>query len=158
MIINPIIPIWLMGIICIIFLFIKRKNRNGYIRQIIIIILIFIINTRIMIKSSDVPNIDSNLNILFVIDNTMSMLAEDYNGNNRRIDAVKSDCKYIIENLSGANFSVIAFDNSARTVTPYTSDVGISQEAIKSLNGQTKLYRAWNYIKYSFRYYERIIR
>ena len=39
MIVNPIIPIWLMAIICVALLIVKRKGIWPYIRQIIIIAL-----------------------------------------------------------------------------------------------------------------------
>ena len=49
MIVSPIIPIWLMGIICVILIILKSKNWKTFIRQIIIVILLFLINLRIMI-------------------------------------------------------------------------------------------------------------
>ena len=47
MTINPIIPLWLMGIICIVLLFFKRKGIFNYVRQIVIVALLFLINMRI---------------------------------------------------------------------------------------------------------------
>ena len=34
------------------------------------------------------------------------MLAEDYDGHDRRIDAAKEDCKTIMKEFAGASFSV----------------------------------------------------
>lgn len=140
MIINPIIPIWLMGIICVTLLFLKRKGKFNYIRQILFIVLLFVINLRIMVLGNDASNISNNVDILFVIDNTISMLAEDYNGNDRRIDAVKEDCKYIMEQFPGASFSVVSFDNSVKKMMPFTVDNGMALQAIEVLNGQTEYY------------------
>ena len=39
--IDPIIPIWLMLILCVGMAFLKRRKRSAYIRQIAAIILIF---------------------------------------------------------------------------------------------------------------------
>ena len=105
MIINPIIPIWLMGIICVVCLVFKRKGIFNYIRQIIIIVLLFVVNLRIMVPKDDATNITCDIDVLFVVDNTISMLAEDYDGDGRRMDAVKADCQYIMEQFSGASFS-----------------------------------------------------
>ena len=79
MIVNPIIPIWLMAIICVALLIVKRKGIRPYIRQIIIIALLFVINLRIMIATDDVKieTQDIDANILFVIDNTICMVAVD---------------------------------------------------------------------------------
>lgn len=128
--IFPIIPIWIMTIICLILLFICTKGKRKII-QILMIILIFIINLRIMIPSNNSKVLANNLDVLFVIDNTISMNAEDYGSNNKeRLYAVKKDCNYIIKRLSGARFSLITFDNNARIVTPYTKDINITMESI----------------------------
>ena len=113
MIINPIIPIWLMAIICIVLLIFKRKGWMGYIRQILIILLLFAINMRVMVKDVEVPVLLPKVDVLFVVDNSISMLAEDYGlSNGRRLDAVKKDCEYIMEKLpvaSSARIPLLAF-------------------------------------------------
>lgn len=133
MIISPIIPIWIMIIICIILIIMKSKNKSTFIRQIIIIVLIFVINLRIKIPSSEVQVMSNNLDVLFVIDSTISMMAEDYNGNEKRLEAVKKDCEYIVENLYGARFSVISFNNDAQILIPYTKDGNMAIEAISTI-------------------------
>ena len=140
MIINPIIPVWLMGILCVILLFFKRKGTIHFIRQIIIVILLFVINLRIMIGNGNAETVTLDTDVLFVVDNTISMLAEDYDGDQRRIDAVRADCRYIMEQLPGASFSVLSFGNTARTLLPYTIDTNTVASALDSLNGQTTLY------------------
>ena len=136
MIINPIIPIWLMVIVCILFLCVKRKGKASYIRQILIVILLFVINMRIMVRGGDVPTMMPNVDIVFVVDNTLSILAEDYGDNNgRRIDAIKEDCKFITEQFPGASFSVIAFGNNVQQMIPYTTDATMTVETIGTLHG-----------------------
>ena len=141
MIINPIIPIWAMTIICIIFLVLKRRGIFNYVRQIIAVVLIFVINLRLTIPSGfEQQGISLDIDVLFVIDNTISMLAEDYNGNERRLDAVKEDCRYIVENFKGASFSVVTFDNEVLLRTPYTVDTNMTIQTINMLKSQGKLY------------------
>lgn len=136
----PIIPIWIMTIICLILLFICIKGRRKTI-QILIIVLIFIINLRIMIPTNNSRVLANNLDVLFVIDNTISMTAEDYGNNNKeRLYAVKKDCNYIIKRLSGARFSLITFDNNARIATPYTKDINLAMEAIDVIEPINELY------------------
>lgn len=115
MIVNPIIPIWIMALICIAIVLINIKNgKYNIIKQIIISILIFMINLRIMVPYKGNENqITNELDVLFVIDNTISMVAEDYNQNMKRIEGVKKDCNYIIDNIPGAKFSVISFNNTS---------------------------------------------
>ena len=140
MTINPIIPLWLMGIICIAALFFKRKGVFNYVRQIIIILLIFVINMRIMIPSNDITQMSSNIDVTFVIDNTISMLAEDYDGDGIRLDAAKKDCKYIMEEFAGASFSLVVFDNEVYKKVPFTIDNNMVQQGIDVLYGQTLYY------------------
>lgn len=143
MIVYPIIPIWIMGLICIgliTLIVVKGRKKWGLLRQILIVILLFCINIRIMIKSPNAQVASNNLDVLFVIDNTLSMLAEDYNGNNRRIDAVRSDCKYIMDELAGARFSIITFNNSAQVLVPYTRDINIANESLEILKTMDTFY------------------
>ena len=127
----PIIPIWLMLIITLIMItYILIRYRFDYIK-IGIIILLFIINMRIMIPKSKMNTEKNNLDVLFVIDSTISMVAEDYNGTNPRLDGVKKDLKKIIEEFSGARFSVITFNNSAKIMAPYTRDINLAYEAVE---------------------------
>ncbi len=139
----PIIPLWLMLIIClllIVFLFWKEKEIKKKKKQVLIIILLFIINMRIMFPSKGAINLTNNLDVLFVIDNTLSMVADDYQHNKTRMDGVKEDCKYIIDELAGARFSVIVFNNSSQIMIPYTKDANIVQESIDIIHPLDELY------------------
>ncbi|MGN0396370.1 MAG: VWA domain-containing protein, partial [Coprococcus sp.] len=134
MIINPIIPIWLMVIICVAMLFLKRKGIVPYIRQIIIVILVFIINLRIMVPDSNAKGKTQQLDayVLFVIDDTISMLARDYDGDTERLTAVKEDCSYIIDELYGAKFSVITYHNTANLKSPFTDNADYAKNVVNS--------------------------
>ena len=138
--INPILPIWLMSILCVLMLCMKRKGVWNYIRQILIVVLLFALNLRIMVFSHEVEKRELDLDVLFVVDNSMSMLAEDFDGDGRRIDAVRDDCQYIMDKLPGARFSVVSFGNYAYRLTPYTSDITALKTALSSLEGQTQYY------------------
>lgn len=140
MTIKPIIPLWLMGIICIVLLVFKRKGIFNYVRQIVIVALLFLINMRIMVPSDDISNMTSNIDIVFVVDNTISMLAEDYNGEGIRLDAVKEDCKYIMQEFAGASFALAVFDNEIKKKVPYTIDSNMVSKSIELLYGQTLYY------------------
>ncbi len=155
MIVNPIIPIWLMTIICIfliIYIIYGRqlreklgkkqhkiyKNDKKYIiniiTKLIIVILLFIINLRFMLPNGELPIMNSDLSVLFVIDTSVSMRALDYNGNNERLEGVINDCCNIVDELSGCKFSIITFDNEAKRVIPFTTDSDMVQAELKSIN------------------------
>ena len=88
---EPIIPIWLMVIICIGLLAIKRKGIAPYIRQVLMVLLLFAINLRPMYISDEVKVMRQKLNCycIIVIDDTLSMMAEDYNGGSPRMEALR---------------------------------------------------------------------
>jgi len=80
----------------------------------------------------------TDIDVLFVIDNTLSMRAEDYNGSIPRMTAVKNDCEHIIANLPGAKYSVIKFENSSTIMIPFTNDANKAIQSIKSLSELSK--------------------
>lgn len=142
MITNPIIPIWLMVIICIGLLLLKRKGNIPYIRQIIIVVLIFVINLRIMVPDDNAKGkaqqVDAN--VVFVIDDTISMLARDYDGDTERLTAVKEDCSHIIDELYGAKFSIITYHNRANLLSPFTDDADYAKSVIKAISPLEEFY------------------
>ncbi len=124
MITNPIIPIWLMAIICVAMLCFKRKGVWAFIRQIIIVCLLFAINLRIMLPGEveELGEQDLDLYVLFVVDDTISMVARDYQGNQERLVGVKNDIQYIVDKLVGAKFGVMSFHNTVNQLSPFTNN------------------------------------
>lgn len=146
MTINPIIPVWLMLILCACMLLLKRKGTFAYVRQIIAVVLIFLINLRIMVPSGEVEVTTQNLStyVVFVVDDTISMLARDYDGSgseeNERLTAAKRDCQSIIDSLEGAKFSVITFNNDANLVCPFSDSYDYVSDVIDSIYPIDSLY------------------
>lgn len=142
--INPILPIWLVGTICVLLLFCKRKGFWPYIRQIILIALLFLLNLRFQIPKEGIPieNEQVDAYILFVIDDTISMVANDYDGEkySTRLEAAKSDCRYILDELQGAKSCVISFHNTAQTLTPITEDDNYTFGMINAIYPLSSLY------------------
>ena len=165
MIINPIIPIWLMSIICVILIIIilynkqlkgkisnfgkeKTSRQKQLLKQyvissaikILIVVLMFIINLRFMIPNGESSAISLDLSVLFVIDTSVSMRALDYEGNKERIEGVKNDCCYIVDELAGSKFSIITFGDKAQRVIPFTEDSDMVQAEIQSIQLENDFY------------------
>lgn len=140
--IDPIIPIWLMSILCVGMICLKKRSKIAYIRQIIAIVLVFLINLRIMVPSNNVSSSSQTLDtyVLFVVDDTISMLARDYDGDTERLTAVKKDCSDIIDELDGAKFAVISFNNNANLVSPFTNNSQYAKDVIGSLYPIEEMY------------------
>ena len=170
MIIKPIIPIWLMIILCGIMLAIvilnskvihinnsKKYEKNGekqtersknlikqyvinLIIKILIIILLFLINLRFMVPNGEVKKNNVDADVLFIVDKTVSMTALDYNGNNPRFDAAIEDCCYIVDELTGSRFSIITFGDTAQSLIPYTTDASMVKTQLKTIITEEKYY------------------
>ena len=140
----PIIPIWLMIIISIIYLIlvIKTKNKKKLIIRILIIIVLFIINLRFMIVDENGETYVSNLDIIMVIDNSISMVAEDYNGKNTRLSAVKEDLKYILDKIPSSSYSIITFDSKSYIRSPLTPDRDSIDSIIDTMDVKLSYYSA----------------
>lgn len=139
MIINPIIPLWLMIIISVALLVVVITNKKRIIIRVLMIILLFLTNLRFMLPNGKIEKITNNLNVLFVIDNSISMTAEDYGGRTR-LSALQEDCKYIISSLSGSSYALITFSNSSNIVMPFINDGDMIRNAIESIKTKNSLY------------------
>lgn len=98
-----------------------RTNILSAIRIIIICALAFMVLMRPSKEEKTHDVYLSNLDVMFVVDDTISMWAEDMNGGTRMKEAEK-DVKYIMDELAGANFALIKFDNYSQILSPYTQD------------------------------------
>jgi Ca-activated chloride channel family protein len=83
--------------------------------------LVFVIGLRPMKEDYNSEVRLGNLDVLFVVDTTISMWAED-DPKGVRMDSVRSDIRYITDELSGANFALITFDDKSTIRLPFTQD------------------------------------
>lgn len=166
MIINPVIPIWLMSIISIIAIILiiynsqlkdkilnklnnskrattnvdVKKNIISLIIKIAVVILLFIINLRFMVPNGESMAMTSDTSILFVIDTSVSMGALDYDGNKKRFEGVINDCCYIVDELSSCKFSIITFGDIAKKIIPFTYDTDMVQAELKAIQLEDENY------------------
>lgn len=142
MIFSPILPLWIvLPIIVVLFILVMIQNRGLKLGiRIAIIVILFIVNLRPMIPGGEVEVFNSNLDVIFVVDTTLSMDALDYNGNNTRLSAVKNDLTYIVDELAGSSFSVISYDLSSEINLPLTKDNDAVKVSINTLSVIDSLY------------------
>ena len=89
----------------------------------IIYVLAFIIGLRPVTVETSYEFAAKNLDVLFVIDSTISMWALDYNGRNSRMQGVRADVNYILNELAGSNFGLVTFDDTSHVLSPFTQDL-----------------------------------
>ncbi|SEQ70769.1 Ca-activated chloride channel family protein [Lachnospiraceae bacterium NE2001] len=144
MITKPIIPIviilplLLIVLVCYVVGTLRRSVKIRYkvlgiLRILVIVTLAFLVNLRIMDKKYDAKVEMKNLDVLFVVDTTISMWAEDGSGGKTRMDSVLKDTEYIIDSLSGSNFGLIRFDNRSQILAPFTQDHESVKDAFSTI-------------------------
>ena len=148
---NPVFPVPAVGIVLsvsfvllVVFMAMRARPVRDIVfsalRVFLIFLLAFVINLRIM-RPGDQAGIETrNLDVLFVLDTTISMWAQDYNGTNERMDGAKADCAYIMEKLAGANFGLIRFDNRGQILAPFTQDTRNVTDAFDTVRAPDRQY------------------
>lgn len=130
----------------------KRSNivwAASYLAMAVLLVFVYIYAVLPARNFSKGPDIKlkktSDLSVVFVIDNTISMLAEDMGQSPSSADEstpaffdmrqthAKDDLCKMIDELEGAQFSVISFNNDAMLLAPLSQDVNHVKNAVKSL-------------------------
>jgi Ca-activated chloride channel homolog len=82
----------------------------------------------------------SDANVLFVVDTTGSMAAEDYNAGEPRLAGVRHDIAALADEFPGAHFSLVTFNSRTRVIVPWTTDRGALDSATQLLRQEWTLY------------------
>lgn len=150
MITKPLIPLFIIIPLLVIilgatiFASVRKKvpaaEKIGTIARIsIVLVLVFLINMRFMKISYDQNVQMNNLDIMFVLDTTISMWADDgYSGS--RIDSAIKDAEYIMDKMDGSNFSLIRFDNRGQILSPFTQDSSNVRDAFITIKAPVYSY------------------
>ncbi len=117
----------------------RIKSTFALIRRAAILALSFIIALRPMKEEHGTDIRLSNTDVLFVLDTTLSMWADD-GPKSTRMKAAQEDIDEIMEGLPGANFALITFQNNSTVVAPFTQDVETIHRYVKTLKTPNKGY------------------
>ncbi|MDR1448008.1 MAG: VWA domain-containing protein [Candidatus Ancillula sp.] len=91
-------------------------------RRLVLVLCLILIALGPCISTKEKRTSLTNLDILFVVDKTGSMSAEDMEGSKTRLEVLKRDIEYLTYTLPPAKFSAIAFDQRASEQVPLTED------------------------------------
>jgi Ca-activated chloride channel family protein len=148
---RPIIPVGiLLLVIAALFgitsyLIIRNKLNTGekiasLSRMSVIYALILVIGLRPVILETRYEFATKNLDVLFIVDNTISMWAQDYNGKKERMTGVTRDVNYIIDELAGSNFGLVTFDDTAHVLAPFTQDLQYIRDLLDTFESPDSYY------------------
>ena len=140
---QPVIPIAvlaiLLGVFFIILLIGALRAHGSVLHKIVTIIAsallcisVVPVVARPMIRNKDVQYARPDLDVLFVLDTTMSMWAEDYHDDSRMSGAIET-MEYIMEEMNGSSFALITVGNKSEIKLPITQDAQSIDDAIKAI-------------------------
>ena len=117
-----------------------ERGRMSIVRIVAMVGLLVVIALDPAIDGGRVSAIRSEADVLFVVDTTGSMGAEDYDGEHTRLDGVRADIMALVDEFPGAHFALVTFDTTERIVVPWTTDVGALETAVSLLRQERTMY------------------
>jgi Ca-activated chloride channel family protein len=147
---QPMLPVWLIvafGVVVGGFalwrVVVERADRRmlwAWIRRAVVVLLLVLVVARPGVPGGSAQASVSELNVFFVVDTTSSSAAEDWNGDQPRLDGMRSDIESIAGDLAGARFSLITFDSTAVQRVPLTTDTSALVTAVKTMRQEVTYY------------------
>lgn len=104
--------------------------------------LLLLVALRPTVGSSPSQAAATDVDVLFLVDRSNSIAAEDYDGQRPRLDGVKADGTELVEAFAGAQFSLITFDSTAQVELPFTTDGAAMTTSLETLVHQNSNYGA----------------
>lgn len=86
------------------------------------ILVVFVMLLRPGIPGGSSQTLATDTDIVIVVDTTASIIAEDWDGDQPRLQGVRADVQSIVDEYPGARFSLISFDAAAQQRLPLTTD------------------------------------
>ena len=141
---QPVVPVAVLAILLVILFILlligALRNHGTVIYKTITIVMsallclsVVPIAARPMIRNKDIRYSRPNLDVLFVLDATMSMWAEDYHKDTRMNGAIET-IEYIMDEMEGSSFALVTFGDKSEVRMPITQDSQSIDDAIKAIH------------------------
>lgn len=117
-----------------------RWYRRLFWRRVAMIVLLAMVSLRPTVGSEAGRGQSTDVDVLIMVDRTLSMAAEDWNGQGQRMEGVRADTAELVKEYAGARLAVITFDSSARLETPWTTDGTAVQSLVDAMTTERKIY------------------
>ena len=129
MILRPLAPAWLVVLAALVLLAVvawlvvrRAGERRWWLLRGLMVLLATAIVLRPGVGEQPAEARTSDLEVLVVVDRTLSMSALDWDGGQPRLAGVRSDLRELTEGLPGARFSLVTSGRVVRQELPFTSD------------------------------------
>jgi Ca-activated chloride channel family protein len=127
---QPVLNVFLLALLCapvaalavIALTKAKGRDRALWAMRLVMLLACFVMFLRPGIPGGATETLATDTDIVLVVDTTASIVAEDWNGDEPRLDGVRADVQAIVDEYPGARFALITFDASADLRMPLTTD------------------------------------
>lgn len=130
MIFQPVLNVFLLVLLCapvaalavIALTRAKGRDKALWVMRLVMLLACFVMFLRPGIPGGATETLATDTDIVLVVDTTASIVAEDWDGDQPRLDGVRADVQAIVDEYPGARFALITFDASADLRMPLTTD------------------------------------
>lgn len=130
MIFQPVLNVFLLLLLCapvaaigvIALTKAQGRGRALWAMRLVMLLACFAMFLRPGIPGGATETLATDTDIVLVVDTTASIVAEDWNGDEPRLDGVRADVQRIVDEYPGARFALITFDATADLRMPMTTD------------------------------------
>ncbi|MGO2746628.1 MAG: vWA domain-containing protein [Microbacterium sp.] len=102
--------------------------------RLVMLLACFMMLLRPGIPGGATQTLATDTDIVIVLDTTASIVAEDWDGDQPRLDGVRADVQSIVDEYPGARFALITFDASAEQRLPLTTDTTALMSSLEILH------------------------
>lgn len=122
--VNPFWPAVLAGAAGVAGVLVWYRSASGRVlgRRLLIAVLVLVAGLRPGFGAGAGQGQVTSLDVVVMLDRSLSMVAEDYNGASPRMEGARADIRLLLERFPGARFSVVTFDYVGRLELPLTTD------------------------------------
>ncbi|MGM7679044.1 vWA domain-containing protein [Microbacterium sp. A94] len=102
--------------------------------RLVLLLACFAMLLRPGIPGGTTQTLATQTDIVIVVDTTASIVAEDWNGTEQRLEGVRADVQSIVDEYPGARFALITFDATSELRLPLTTDTTALMSSLEILH------------------------
>lgn len=114
--------------------------RRPALRRLAMAVLVLLVAVRPVVGTSSQKAMASDVDVLFLVDRTTSMAAEDWNGGQPRLRGVAHDIRKVAERYPGARFALVTFTDRGYVEMPLSTDATAVASLADSIQPEIYLY------------------
>ncbi len=121
---------------------VRGARDRATLRRLGAMVLVLVMALRPAFGTTKVEAQVSDLDVVLLVDRTLSMAAEDYDGTKTRMTGVKADITRLTSTYAGARFAVMTFTHQAYLEVAFTTDTAAVQSFIDVIRPVEQYYGA----------------